>query len=259
MILVAVILVIRPVRCVWPDRDRPAGYAPAVTTSALSEVCVAAGDRRLRDGASLKFFHGPMDCGKSTLALQMDYNHARQGRSGLVLTRNDRSMGPEVTTRIGLRHDAIEVTDDLNLLTLVRERWAAGERLDYLICDEACFYTVDQVEQMADLVDLHDVDVFAFGLATDFRAELFPASRRLFELADEVSRLQVEVLCWCGRLGTLNARVVNGVVAREGEQVVIGDTMAGGDAGSAEVRYQVLCRRHYRSGDLGPASRSPRS
>jgi thymidine kinase len=223
-----------------------------VTTSALSAVCMAAGDRRLRDGASLKFFHGPMDCGKSTLALQLDYNHSRQGRVGLVLTRNDRSRSPRVTSRIGLAREAIDVTDDLDLVALVRERWAAGERLDYLICDEACFYTVAQVEQMADLVDVHDVDVFAFGLATDFRTELFPASRRLFELADEVARLQVEVLCWCGRLGQLNARVVGGVVAREGEQVVIGDTGTGSGSGEVDVRYQVLCRRHHRSGDLGP-------
>ena len=197
----------------------------------------------------VRFFYGPMDCGKSTLALQIDYNHARQGRQGLVLTRNDRSMAAKVTSRIGLAHDAIEVTDDLSLIELVRDRWAGGQRVDYLICDEACFYTVAQVEELADLVDLHHVDVFAFGLATDFRTELFPAARRLFELADEVARLQVEVLCWCGREGNLNARVVNGVVAREGEQVVIGDT---GDV-EAEVRYQVLCRRHHRAGQLGPA------
>ncbi len=220
----------------------------AVTTSALSPICIAAGDRRLRDGASLKFFYGPMDCGKSTLALQMDYNHSRQGRRGLVLTRNDRSLGAQVTTRIGLARPAIDVNDELDLVELVRERWSAGERLDYLVCDEACFYTVAQVEQMADLVDVHDVDVFAFGLATDFRAQLFPAAQRLFELADEVARLQVEVLCWCGREGNLNARVVGGVVAREGAQVVIGDTTAG------DVRYQVLCRRHHRSGDLGPSA-----
>jgi len=61
------------------------------------------------------------------------------------------------------------------------------------------------------------------------------------------------VLCWCGRLGQLNARVVNGVVVREGEQVVIGDTAA--DA--ADVRYQVLCRRHHRAGDLGPTDGPP--
>jgi Thymidine kinase len=217
-----------------------------VTSSALSPV--QHDERHRCDGATLKFFYGPMDCGKSTLALQMDYNHARQGRRGLVLTRNDRSMGPSVTTRIGLSHTAIEVTDDLNLVDLVLSQ---PERIDYLICDEVCFYTVAQVEQMADLVDLHNVDVFAFGLATDFRTELFPASRRLFELADQVTRLQVEVLCWCGREGHLNARIVNGVIAREGEQVVIGDTDA-----AAEIRYQVLCRRHHRRGELGPLPES---
>ena len=67
--------------------------------------------------------------------------------------------------------------------------------------------------------------MFAFGLATDFRSVLFPAAQRLFELADEVARIQVEVLCWCGREGLLNARVVDGRVVREGEQVVIGDTV----------------------------------
>lgn len=216
---------------------------------------------------SMKFFYGPMDCGKSTLALQMDYNHARQGRRGLVFTRYDRSMTPQVTTRLGLRRDAIEVSDDLDLVEVVHERVAAGDRIDYVICDEACFYTVEQVEQLADLVDVHHIDVYAFGLATDFRSQLFPATRRFFELADEVCRLQVEVLCWCGRPGQLNARVVDGRVAREGAQVVIGDTPAAtgtairsdvddahGDAGAGEqdVHYQVLCRRHHRAGDLGP-------
>jgi thymidine kinase len=220
--------------------------------SALPAAEVSAGEGRARAGAALKFFWGPMDCGKSTLALQMDHNHARQGRRGLVLTRNDRSMGPTVTTRIGLARAAVEVTDDLDLRDLVRQRWAAGHRVDYLICDEACFYTVAQIEQLVELVDGYDVDVYAFGLASDFRAELFPAARRLFELADEVSRLQVEVLCWCGREGLLNARIVGGVVAREGEQVVIGDT--GGDE---DVRYQVLCRRHHRAGALGPARPRP--
>ena len=117
-----------------------------------------------------------------------------------------------------------------------------------LICDGAQFYQPEQVEQMADLVDDADIDVYAFGLATDFRSCLFPAVKRLFELADEVVRLQVEVLCWCGRQGHLNARVESGRVVREGVQAVIGDTAA------AQLRYQVLCRRHYRTGDLGPTT-----
>ena len=36
--------------------------------------------------AELLFFSGTMDCGKSTLALQMDHNHSAAGRSGLTFT-----------------------------------------------------------------------------------------------------------------------------------------------------------------------------
>jgi len=202
--------------------------------------------------ASLKFYWGPMDCGKSTLALQIDHNHSRQGRRGLVLTRLDRSFKPLVTTRIGLSAQAIEVEPHLDLTELVGSQ---PQRIDYVICDEVCFYTVEQIEQLADLVDENNVDVYAFGLASDFRSRLFPAAQRLIELADEVYRLQVEVLCWCGRPGQLNARIVGGVVVREGEQIVVGDTDDGGKddggKGTGDVRYQVLCRRHYRSGQLG--------
>ncbi|MCD0450187.1 thymidine kinase [Actinocorallia sp. API 0066] len=212
--------------------------------SALSAV-PPAGVSGLHRDAVLKFFYGPMDCGKSTLALQINYNHRRQGRRGLVLTKHDRSGGPRVTSRIGLDGDAYEVDDDCDLRALVG---SMRPRLDYVVCDEAQFYTVAQIEQLADLVDDFDVDVYAFGLASDFRAELFPAARRLFELADEVSRLQVEVLCWCGRPGQLNARTVGGALVRSGEQVVIADT-----DDDADVRYRVLCRRHHRSGDLGRA------
>ncbi|MDP9866749.1 MULTISPECIES: thymidine kinase [Streptosporangium] len=205
-------------------------------SSALSAVPL-----KSRDGV-LRFYFGPMDCGKSTLALQMNYNHGRQGRRGLVLTKHDRSGGPQLTSRIGLGSDAIEVVDDLDLVALVRGH---QQPVDYVICDEACFYTVAQIEQLADLTDDFGIDVYAFGLAADFRSQMFPAAQRLFELADEISRLQVEVLCWCGRPGRLNARVVGDKLVRTGEQVIIGDT------GDAPIRYQVLCRRHYRAGDLG--------
>lgn len=212
-------------------------------TDSLAAGGSATHPARPAGGATLRFFWGPMDCGKSTLALQMDYNQARQGRHGLVLTTIDRAGPARLSSRIGLARDAIEVHADLDLGELVR---AHPQPVDYLICDEASFYTVAQIEQLADLVDGSDVDVYAFGLATDFRSQLFPAARRLFELADDVARMQVEVLCWCGRRGLLNARIVGGAVVREGEQVVIGDTDGDG------VRYQVLCRRHHRSGQLGP-------
>ena len=44
--------------------------------------------------AELVFFCGTMDCGKSTLALQTDHNHAARGRRGLIFTKLDEVDGP---------------------------------------------------------------------------------------------------------------------------------------------------------------------
>ena len=98
-----------------------------------------------------------------------------------------------------------------------------GGRIDYLMCDEAQFYTAAQIDQLAKVVDELQIDVFAFGILTDFRTELFPGSRRLVELADRVHMLQVEALCWCGKRATHNARTEDGVMVVEGEVIVVGD------------------------------------
>lgn len=192
--------------------------------------------------AELVFFSGTMDCGKSTLALQMNHNHSARGRAGLIFTRLDRAGGWVLSSRLGLSAPAREVTEGLDFWQVVVDHATAGHRVDYLVCDEAQFYTARQVEQLARIVDEMAVDVYTFGIMTDFRATLFPGSQRLVELADRVQVLQVEALCWCGSRATHNARVVDGVMVVEGEQVVLGDTEPG-TAGA--VDYEVLCRRHY--------------
>jgi thymidine kinase len=219
-------------------------------TSALAAVPASGSRRGTPMSAQLKFFHGPMDCGKSTLALQIDHNHARQGRHGLLLVRYDRSGGAAITTRVGLARAAVEIDDDTDIRRLVREQWSAGRPLDYLIVDEAGFLTTAHVDQLAELADDSHVDVYCFGLSTDFRTRLLPGAQRLFEIADETIPVHVEVLCWCGRPGRLNARVVDGRVVREGDTVVVADTADTPDA-QADVHYQVLCRTHHRRGDLG--------
>ncbi len=192
--------------------------------------------------AELVFFSGTMDCGKSTLALQTDHNHASRGRAGAVFTQHDRAGAATISSRLGLQSDAYEVHADWDFHDFVVTELSAGRRLDYLICDEAQFYSSEQIDQLAVIVDTLDIDVFAFGILTDFRTRLFPGSARLIELADRVEVLQVASLCWCGRRGTHNARTVDGVVVMEGDQVVVGDIGAG------DVSYEVLCRDHHRRG-----------
>jgi len=191
--------------------------------------------------AELVFFSGTMDSGKSTLALQMEHNHRARGKGGLIFTKHDRAGEAVVSSRLGLSRRAVEVTDSLDFWETIVGFVTEGQRVDFLVCDEAQFYTPLQIEQLARIVDEMGVDVFAFGIMADFRTELFPGSRRLVELADRVQVLQVEALCWCGVRATHNARVIDGEMVVEGDQVVVGDT----GKGSGVVEYEVLCRRHY--------------
>jgi thymidine kinase len=195
--------------------------------------------------ADLLLFTGTMDCGKSTLALQMDHNHRARGRVGRIFSRHDRAGDSILSSRLGLAVESIEVTDDLNFWHFVVDALTSGGRIDYLICDEAQFYTPYQVDQLARLVDDLQIDVFAFGILTDFRTQLFPGSARLVELADRVHTLQVEALCWCGQRATHNARTENGEMVVEGEVIVVGDVEQR-DEPPPEVGYEVLCRLHHR-------------
>ena len=198
--------------------------------------------------ATLRFSFGTMGSGKSTMALQIHHNLASRDLFGVLLTKLDRE-GSQVTSRLGVAADAVEVTADLDLYKFAADRWP----IHYLVCDESQFYTAEQCDQLARVVDDLGIDVYAFGLITDFRGLLFDGTKRLLEIADERVPMQVEARCWCGARATHNARVVNGTVTFEGETVVVGDTEGTADQPlfGDVVRYELLCRRHYRRGELG--------
>ncbi|WP_128430896.1 thymidine kinase [Streptomyces cyaneus] len=189
----------------------------------------------------LVFFSGTMDCGKSTLALQIEHNRSARGLAGMIFTRDDRAGEGKLSSRLGLVTDAVEVEDGMDLYAYLVDHLSRGRRADYVIADEAQFLAPDQIDQLARVVDDLGLDVYAFGITTDFRSKLFPGSQRLVELADRVEVLQVEALCWCGARATHNARTIGGEMVVEGAQVVVGDVNQA-DA----VGYEVLCRRHHR-------------
>ena len=194
--------------------------------------------------AELTFTYGTMAAGKSTLALQLCWQ-LREGRSDVALwTFGDRSATGMVTSRIGIEAEADAMTPGADLAPAIARLLEDGDNI--LVIDEVQFATADQIDALAQLVDDEGVDVHAFGLSADFLLNVFPGSARLFAIADRCQELPLTANCWCGQKGRCNARVVNGVVARAGSQVVTGDVHAG------VVHYQVLCRKHYRTGQLGP-------
>lgn len=190
--------------------------------------------------AELIYYCGTMDSGKSTLALQTAHNRKSRGLEGLILTNRDRGGTGVITSRLGLQAEAYEVSPDFNIFDYITSERGLGHKIEYVICDETQFFEREHIEQLAQVVDDLGIDVFAFGILTDFRTKLFPGSERLIELADRVLPLQVEALCWCGARATHNARVANGAMVTEGEQIFPGDV------GTPQtIGYEVLCRRHH--------------
>jgi thymidine kinase len=209
---------------------------------------------------TLRFSFGTMGSGKSTLALQIHHNLSSRGLHGLLCTRLDRE-GAKVSSRLGVSADAVDVGPKLDLFELADQHQRHQGTLHYLVCDEAQFYTSQQVDQLARIVDQLGADVHALGLLTDFRGRLFEGTARLLEVADERQELHVEARCWCGARATHNARLVGGVQVYEGDVVMVGDVGSDdvvpeelpleGMGPAHEVTYELLCRRHWVAGETG--------
>ena len=183
--------------------------------------------------AKLYFRYGAMGSSKTANAIMVRHNYLERGQRVLMLKpRLDNRDGETmIASRSGLRCHChfIEDLDRFN----VRD-------YDCLIVDEAQFLTRAQVERLVRVVDIDNVPVIAYGLRCDSRNELFEGSQWLLAWADTIE--EVKTICWCGKKAVCNARVVDGKVAREGEQIVLGGSES----------YVSLCRRHWAQGRLGP-------
>ena len=190
----------------------------------------------------LKFYYGSMASAKSLRLLTTAYNFEEKGVQIMVLkpaldTRDGEGV---IRSRAGLERKCIMVDKDVNLYKAIKayKNVLASqlETLKWVIIDECQFLTEEQVDQLSDAVDFLDVNVMCFGLRTDFQSHLFPGSKRLFELADDIE--EIKSTCECGeRKTSINARFdENGEIIIEGSQVEIG----GND------KYRAICRKCWK-------------
>lgn len=185
--------------------------------------------------SKLYFYYSSMNAGKSMTLLQSSFNYRERGMETMLYTAalDDRYGTGVIASRIGLECDANIFMDSSDLFAEISTE-LDKRSLNCILIDEAQFLTKAQVFQLAKVCDTLKIPVLAYGLRTDFQAELFEGSKYLLGLADELKELKS--ICACGRKAIMNLRVDDkGHVIREGEQTEIG----GND------RYIVLCRKHF--------------
>lgn len=167
----------------------------------------------------LYFKYGTMGCSKSAQALMTAFNYNQKGYDVLLMkpaidTRDMENGAIVIRTRIGLSRECIAFTKNENLYDIANNSTA-----NIIIVDEAQFCTTKQIEQLKELTMQNKV-VLCYGLLTNFKGELFEGSKRLVELAESLT--EIKSICKCGSKATINARIVDGVVVTEGDEIVIG-------------------------------------
>ena len=190
----------------------------------------------------LYFRYGAMGSSKTANAIMVRYNYLEKGQNCILLKPGIENRDGEkiVKSRMGLSADCIFVEDFLD--EVVNEWFTkksdAWKKLDCVLVDEAQFLTEEQVDLLAEMVDRYDLPCICYGLRTDFQEKFFPGSARLMEIADKIE--EVKTVCWCGRKATCNARICDGRIVRDGEQVFMGGNES----------YIALCRKHFKKGKL---------
>lgn len=183
--------------------------------------------------AKLYFRYGAMGSSKTANAIMVQYNYQERGQRALLVKPQLENRDGEriIASRSGLRAPCVFM-EELTL-EMVKD-------YDCIIVDESQFLTKSQVEFLVKIVDEASVPVVAYGLRADFQGNLFEGSLWLLAWADSIE--EVKTVCWCGKKATCNARISNGKVVKTGEQIQLGGNES----------YTSLCRKHWRSGEIGP-------
>ena len=188
--------------------------------------------------AKLYFRYGAMGSGKSIDLLKVAYNYKERGQNILILTSSldNRFGNNKIASRIGVSIDAICVDYNTNILELFRNE-NNKKKIDCVLVDESQFLKKNQILQLSDICDLENVPVIAYGLRSDFKMCTFEGSEALLSISDIIE--EVKTICWCGKKAITNARICDGKITTDGEQIFVGN-----------INYISLCRKHFKEGKL---------
>ena len=187
----------------------------------------------------LYFKYGVMGSSKSAQALMTAFNYRQKGIKVLLLKScidtRDNTSSPMITSRIGLSSQCITFSQDENLLLLV-EKYPTCQ---VIVVDEAQFCSKQQIDQLKELTIKNKV-VLCYGLKTNFKGELFEGSKRLLEIAESIQ--EIKSTCRCGEKSTMNARIIDGYVVTQGQEIQIG----------GDESYEGMCYECYKKYQTTP-------
>lgn len=181
--------------------------------------------------SEIVFNYGVMNSAKTVNLICKAYELKQKGFRSLCLkpSIDTRTESNIIRSRAGLSIDAIGIKNTKHLADTLKI--SIKLKYSYILIDEIQFFKEEDIDLLSQFSLAYNVSVLCYGLMTDFQTRMFPASKRLVELADELHHIQS--YCGCGNIATNNVRIDHdGNIITEGKQIEIG----------AEDKYITLCK-----------------
>ena len=154
----------------------------------------------------LIFYYGTVNSSKTMQLLAVSHNYDVCGWKVCTIkpAMDTRSELIETRAHVPPRKADIIISDKES----VYDYKSAIDCADVILIDECQFLTPSQINELRDISTSRDIDILCFGLRTDFNTNLFPAAKRLFELADDL--IEIRTICSvCGKHASFNVKVSN--------------------------------------------------
>lgn len=168
--------------------------------------------------SKLYFRHGTVGCAKTLNLLAVAHNY-RQNKANVLLLK------PQIDTRFG--QDIIKARAGLEAKAdiIINPEWDNINfpdltNISCILVDEVQFVPTKIIDQLHKIS--FNVPVICYGLRTDFRCDVFPAARRLFELADNIEEIKTTCAFCINKKAKFNLKLLNGKPTLEGPSVELG-------------------------------------
>lgn len=137
--------------------------------------------------SKIHFIYGTVNAAKTTDLITKAYFMESIGKKILCLlpTKDTRSNGV-IKSRAGLQrdHDIVKICDNSILHDLI------PFDVEVVFIDEVQFLTVEQIRELVDISTRYNIQIFCYGLKSDFKLKLFPAISELLVHASDIYEMK---------------------------------------------------------------------
>lgn len=193
-------------------------------------------------GGKMYYYHGTCDAVKTGRLLTTAFQLERSGRKNIYIKpKISENTEPILESDLNLSRPAVLIKPFERILEALSNAGVETMTgIHNIIVGEAHFFTREQIKELSIISALYGVDVYATGLKTNYKGELFDASAELLCCAETVE--EYKCMCQlCVKENKTNKATYN-LLVRNSFPIFQG---AERQAIDENTMYIAVCRKHY--------------